>query len=182
MIKTIINNKKANGYIISCVVILILSMIGLTMFEFSRNKMTTSSVRDGLESIATNICTDNADSIYPSQREGYFTSNVLINDRWQPKIDKSNLDKFMRETLATRKEGASYVKRNNEGGIDFKLSNVNIDIINPNLAPNNYEKNKLTFRVQITADLEINKMFNIVSNSKNIKLKVGSQVGYIPKF
>lgn len=182
MIKDLIKDKKANGLILSCVVILALAIIFFAMSEYSRTQMTVSSVRSGLESVATNISTNNADYIYQSQREGYFSSNVLEQDRWQPKFDKSNLSKFINETLGAKKEGNSYIKRNKEGEVDFKLSNVQVNITNPNLAPSDSEKNKSTFKVTVTGDLEVHKMFSVFSKSKNIVVKVGSTVGYTPKF
>lgn len=177
-----INNNKGNGLIISCVIVLALAMIFFVMAEQSRTHMTVSSVRDGLESVATNISTNNSDSIYQSQREGYFSSNVLENDKWQPKIDKSNLDKYIKETLGAKKENNAYVKRNKEGKVDFKLSNVNVKVNNPNLAPKDAEKNKTTFNVEVTGDLEVHKMFSIFSDTKNVKVNVGSKAGYISKF
>ena len=177
-----INNNKGSGLILSCVLVLVFAMFIFVMCEESRSQMTASGVRDGLESVATNISILNSDSIYQSQREGYFTSNVLENDRWQPKIDTSNLDKYMRETLGVKKENNTYVKKDRNGKVDFKLSNVKVNVINPKLAPNEKEKNKSTFTVEVKGDLEINKMFSVVSNSKNIKVNVGSKVGYMPKF
>lgn len=182
MIKELIKDKKGSGYILSAVIVIVLAMIFFFIAEDSRTQMTISSVRDGLESIATNISTNNEDFIYQSQREGYFTSNVLENDKWQPKIDKSNLDKFIKETLGASKEGNSYVKKNKEGKVDFKLSNVQVNITNPKLAPSDSEKNKSTFTVEVKGNVEVNKMFSIVSDSKNVKTCVGSKVGYMPKF
>lgn len=177
-----INNNKGSGLILSCVLVLVFAMFIFVMCEESRSQMTASGVRDGLESVATNISILNSDSIYQSQREGYFTSNVLENDKWKPHIDIENLDKFMEENLGTKKENNVYVKRNKDGKVDFKLADVKVNVTNPNLAPNEKEKNKSTFTVEITGDLEINKMFSVVSNSKNIKVNVGSKVGYMPKF
>ena len=174
MIKNIIKDKRGNGLILSCVIVLVLSIIFFFIAEHSRTEMTVSSVRDGLESVATNISTNNCDSIYQSQREGYFTSNVLENDKWQPKIDKSNLDKFIKETLGAKKEGSVYIKRNKEGEVDFKLSDIKVNIINPKLAPNNEEKNKSTFTVEVIGNLEVHKMFSIFSDTKNVKVNVGS--------
>lgn len=182
MIKNIIKDKRGNGLILSCVIVLALSIIFFFIAEHSRTEMTVSSVRDGLESVATNISTNNCDSIYQSQREGYFTSNVLENDKWQPKIDKSNLDKFIKETLGAKKEGSVYIKRNKEGEVDFKLSDIKVNIINPKLAPNNEEKNKSTFTVEVIGNLEVHKMFSIFSDTKNVKVNVGSKVRYMPKF
>ncbi|MDB8803194.1 hypothetical protein PN294_13475 [Romboutsia sp. 1001216sp1] len=182
MIKEIIKDKKGNGLILSCVVVLALSIIFFFIAEHSRTQMTISSVRDGLESVATNISTNNCDSIYQSQREGYFTSNILENDKWQPKIDKSNLDIFLKETLGAKKEGNIYVKKKKDGQIDFKLSDVKINITNPKLAPNNEEKNKSTFTVEVTGNLEVHKMFSVFSDTKNVNVNVGSKVGYMPKF
>lgn len=182
MIKEIIKDKKGNGTILAAIIVIVLAMTFFYIADYSRTQMTISSVRDGLESVATNISTNNCDSIYQSQREGYFTSNVLENDKWEPKIDKSNLEKFIKETLKAKKEGNVYVKRNKDGGVDFKLSDVKANVINPKLAPNDSEKNKSTFTVEVTGNVEVNKMFSIVSDSKNVKVNVGSKVGYIPKF
>lgn len=183
MILKSINNKKGNGLILSCVLVLVFMMIFVVISEHARTYMTTRSARDGLESIATTIATNNYDEIYQAQREGYFSANILNSkDNWEEDIDNSNMDEYLNEVLGLNKENNIYVKKDKNQKIDFQLSNIKVNINNPSLAPQETEKNKEKFTVEITGDLEINKMFSLFTDNENIKVKVGAKVGYIPKF
>lgn len=182
-IKKSIINKRGNGYILGCVIVLAFIMIFAVVAEHGRTYMTILSARDGLESIATTVATNNCDEIYPSQREGYFSAHTLNSrDQWQEDIKKDNLDKYVKEVLGVKKENNVYLKKDKHGNIDFKLSNIKLNINNPNLTPSDSEKNKKTFTVEITGDLEVHKMFTLFSDNKNVNLKIGAKVGYLPKF
>lgn len=178
-----INNKDGSGMILSCILVLVLMILFLGISEQARNFMTARSARDGLESISTTIATNNFDEVYRSQREGYFSAYTLNTiDNWEEEIENSNLDNYLENILGVKKQGNVFIKEVKDGNVDFTLSNVKVNINNPNLAPSDTEKNKDEFSVEITADLEIYPMFSIFGNKEVIKVSIGAESGYIPKF
>lgn len=176
-----LKNNEGNGLILGIVMILILLMTFTVVSEYLRNNIILNGVRDGLESVATNIATENYDKIYPNFRQGYSGAYQLSNiDKWQEKIDEGNIEIELNKLLGLKKEGNIYVKRfDNDNRIEYKLSNLKINIKNPTLAPQ--VKNDEKFTIEITADIELERMFNIFEVDK-LKTKLGAKVMYIPKY
>lgn len=183
-IQSSLKDKSGSGYIWACVVLLVILIVFFGISEDARNHMTTRGVRQGLESVATTITTNNYDEIYRSEREGYFSAYTIDDktDKWEEKIEKESLDDYLEETLGVQKKGSTYVKETASGKTEFILSDVEVNINNPNFAPNEGEKNKETFTVEITSNLEIHPMFKLGDGDEIIKVRVGAKSGYIPKF
>ncbi len=182
-VKGSLKNNEGSGLLWGIILIFVLFMFFSATSEYLRSYVVLNGVRDGLQSIATNIATENYNEIYSSEREGYFGAYKLSNtDKWEEDVDKSSLDSELNKLLGVKKEGSSYVKRyssNNE--VEYTLSNLKLKIENPSLAPTDQEVNKKTFTVEITADTELYKLYDFF-DSDNIKTKLGAKAGYIPKF
>lgn len=178
-----LKNNDGNGLILGIVIILILLMIFTVVSEYLRNNIILNGVRDGLESIATNIATENYNEIYPNIRQGYSGAYKLSNtNKWQEHIDNGNIDKELNRLLGVKKEGNIYVKRfDNDNSIEYKLFNLKVNINNPKLAPEDGNKNKEKFTVEVVADIELERINNIFEVNK-VKTRLGAKVMYIPRY
>lgn len=185
IIKDSLKDKRGNGFVWACVVLLVLLIVFFGLSEDARNHMTTRGVRQGLESVATTIATNNYDEIYRSEREGYFSAYTIDDkktNKWEEKIENDNLDEYLETALGVQKKGSKYVKETPSGQVEFELTDVEVNIVNPNFAPSDEDKNKETFTVEITSDLKIYPMFKLGDGDEIIEVKVGAKSGYIPKF
>lgn len=185
IIKNNLKDKSGNGFVWACVVLLVIIIVLFGLSEDARNHMTARSVRQGLESVATTIATNNFDEIYRSEREGYFSAYTIDDkktNKWFEKIENDNLEDHLEVALGVQKKGNKYIKKTPSGKLEFELRNVEVNIVNPNFAPSDEDKNKETFTVEITSDLTIYPMFKLGDGSEIIKVKVGAKSGYIPKF
>ncbi len=182
-IKKSLKSNDGNGLIWGVVIVLILLIIFTSVSEYIRNNTILNGTRDALESIATDIATENYNEIYPNARQGYFASYQISNtDKWEEKIDKSNIDKQLKDLLGVEKEGNKYVKRyKSNGKVEYTLSNLKLKIDNPRIAPTT-DKNKEKFIVEITSDIELDRLYNIFYDVDKVKTKIGAKVGYIPKY
>lgn len=182
-----LTEKSGMGKILGCVIVLVLLIIFLAISEHTRNNMTARSARNGLESAATTISTNNFDEIYRCQREGYFSTYSIgeegKDDSWTELFESDEkLDEILQNNLGVIKQGNKYIKKTLSGKTDFELSNVDVKIKNPELAPDDDSKNKQTFNVEITAKLSIYPMFKIFGNDEVIDVNIGAKSGYTPKF
>lgn len=185
IIKDSLKDKRGNGFVWACVVLLVILIVFFGLSEDARNHMTTRGVRQGLESVATTIATNNYDEIYRSEREGYFSAYTIDDkktNKWEEKIENDKLDEYLETALGVQKKGSKYVKETPSGQVEFELTDVEVNIVNPNFAPSDKEKNKETFTVEITSDLKIYPMFKLGEGDEIIEVKVGAKSGYIPKF
>ena len=86
-IKKSLKNNDGNGLIWGVVIVLILLILFTSVSEYVRNNIILNGTRDALESIATDIATENYNEIYPNARQGYFGSyQISNNDKWEEKI------------------------------------------------------------------------------------------------
>ncbi len=191
-IKKSLKSNDGNGLIWGVVIVLILLIIFTSVSEYIRNNIILNGTRDALESIATDIATENYNEIYPNARQGYFASYQISNtDKWEEKIDKSNIDKQLKDLLGVEKEGKKidksnidkqlkdllgvekegnkYVKRyKSNGKVEYTLSNLKLKIDNPRIAPTT-DKNKEKFIVEITSDIELDRLYNIFYDVDKVK-------------
>lgn len=185
MIVEKLKDKSGMGKILGCVILLVLLIIFLAISENTRNYMTATGCRNGLESTATSIATNNNDEIYRCQREGYFSAYTIKDtgdDTWSEKYEEGDLAKLLESNLGVKKSGSKYIKKTAYGRTDFILSDVKVKISNPGIAPSEDDKNKETFNVEITAKVKIYPMFKIFGNEKVIDINTGARTGYIAKF
>ncbi|MGL5751939.1 MAG: hypothetical protein ACRCXT_15515, partial [Paraclostridium sp.] len=77
-------------------------------------------------------------------------------------------------------EDGKYIKRNKSNKVEFILSNIKFKIKNPKVSPGD-SKNKEEFIVEVSSDIEVNKLYNFFSE-ENIKTRIESKVRYIPKY
>ena len=177
-----IKNKNGNGMIFSCVLVLVFIMIFTVMLEHSKTYMLTESIRDGMESAVTSVATNNCNKVYSSQREGYFTNYEYDANSWQKSVENTNLDNYLSESLGVKKESNTYVKRSKDGEKEFELTNVQLNVTSPEIAPTEKNKNKETFNIELVGNVKIYKSFASFLTDKETNVTLGAKAGYMPKF
>lgn len=185
LISNKLNDKSGMGKILGCILLLVLLIIFLAISENTKNYMTATGCRNGLESTATSIATNNFDETYRCARNGYFAAYTIKDtgdDTWSEKYEEGDLEKLLETNLGVKKSGSKYIKKTSYGRTDFILSDVKVKISNPGIAPSEDDKNKETFNVEITAKLSIYPMFEIFGNKEVIDVNIGAKSGYTPKF
>ena len=177
-----IKNKNGNGIIFSCILVLAFMMILAVMLEYSRTYTATENIRDMIESTVSSIATNSYEKVYPSQREGYFSTYEYNGTSWKSNIKNIDLDKYLNEKLGVKKENGVYVKKNKSGEKEFELTDVKLNMSYPEIAPTDEEKNKDNFSVELTANVKIYKSFTSFITKDTVNVKLGAKAGYMAKF
>lgn len=175
----VLKNKKGNGVIYACIIVLLLMLLFSTLSEYLRLQMIAKGVRNALQTSIISVATQNYDDIYNGIREGYSGGYKLNNSRWEKSIDIGNVYYHLDNTLGLRNDGSHHIKISN-GKTEFSLSNLNIKIINSPLAPTKYNtQNNFKAEGKILLEVPLGFGWGMLPPMK-INLKVTS--GYISKF
>ena len=177
-LKRILKNKKGDGMILACVIALVIIIIICGISEYMRLQIIVKGVRDAMEDSITQIATSNYDETYHGLREGYSGGYYLDGaEQWQGKIDTGDIYSQLSKLLALKKEGGFYVKASGTQ-YEYKLSNLQVDVINPGLTPSG-EDNQLYAEADALLEVPLSFGFDKLSPLK-IDLKV--KAGFTKKF
>lgn len=179
-IKWVLKEKKGNALPLACAIVMSLIIIFSGISEYLRLQMIAKGVRDALEASIISVAAANYDQVYNGLREGYSGGYYLSSDnKWESKLDNGDIYSELSNLLGLKKEGNYYVKLSN-GKTEFKVSDLNVNVVNTALAPTDTSGNQ-RFQAEafILIEVPLGFGFNKVPPLK-INLKVVS--GYTPKF
>lgn len=134
MMKNKLKNKQGSVLIYAVVITLSMLLIVSAVAEYLRLKTITSHIEDTLQSSVISTSVKNYENIFSSNREGYVSGN-LYNDYheiWEEVVDEGDIYEIMSETLGLERDAGHYVKLSS-GQIEYKLSNLKVNIKSPPL-------------------------------------------------
>ncbi|MCG8540164.1 MAG: hypothetical protein MJA82_09515 [Clostridia bacterium] len=178
-LKEILKNRKGNGAIYACIIVLVLMLLFTVISEYLRLHMIAKGVRDALQSSIISVATENYDDLYNGLREGYSGAYELSsNGRWESNIDTGSIYYHLDSTLGLRNNGRYHIKISG-GDIEFKLSRLDIEIINSPLAPNTHGSRKFLAKGKILLEVPLGFGWGMLPP---MKINLGVMAGYTPKF
>lgn len=178
-IAKILKDKSGNSMIFAAVTALAIIIMASAVFESIRLFIIVSGVRDALEKAATQIATANYDELYSGLREGYTGAYEYTDLGWHQRIDADNIYSLLESELGVTENKGIYIKYAGDK-LEYKLSNVSLEIVNAPLAPKNKESaNK--FNVGAKSHIEVPLSFGW-EVLPTIKMNLDVKAGYVPKF
>ncbi len=180
-IRLISKLKENKGSILPLTVSIILALfiIFTGVSEYLRLKLIASAVREAIQSSIISLSIENYDNVYSSSREGYSGGYKYSDDgdSWEEMIDIGDVYNKLDELLDLRIEDFHHVKVTG-GEYEYKLSNLEVNIINTPFAPNSEGH---VFEADSYISLEVPLSFGWDHLPPlNIRLKVKSE--YMAKF
>lgn len=174
-----LKEKKASVFPLTIAIILSLFIIFAGVSEYLRLKLIASGVKEAIQSAVISLSIENYDNVYSSSREGYSGGFKYIDDKnsWEEMIDIGDLYGELDELLGLKREDIYHVKIIG-GEYEYKLSNLQVNIINTPFAPNSEGD---VFEADSYISLEVPLSFGWDHLPPlNIRLKVKSE--YMAKF
>lgn len=176
-IRNVLLNKKGEATMLTVALILGLLLLLCAMAEFFRLAIIVQGVRDGLQQSVITVVTTNYDETYNGLREGYSGGYVLVGDRWQENLDYDDVLARMGTILGADMGGDTLTKWQ-PSGYEYRLSGLDVKIINTPLTPGNTNKN---FEADARITIEIPLSFGW-SMMPPFQMEVRTRAVYIPKF
>lgn len=175
----IIREKVGSSFPLIVAVALALAIIMCGISEYFRLMIIASGVRDAVQSAIISTVNDNYDDVYHGVREGYSGGYELYGSSWETSLDYGDIYDRLDRTLGLRYESGYHVKYAGEA-VEFKLSNLSVNIINAPFAPSNTDGTQ-KFLADAAIILEVPVSFGGKTlPPMRINLKV--KAGYTPKF
>jgi len=175
----IIREKGGSSFPLIVAVALALAIIMCGISEYMRLMIIASGVRDAVQSAVIAAANDNYDDVYNGVREGYSGGYALEGSSWKACLDHSDIYDRLDNTIGLQKNGDVHARYTGEK-VEFKLSNLSVDIINSPFAPSNPVGTQ-KFLADAAIILEVPVAFGgKLLPPMRINLKV--RAGYIPRF
>lgn len=133
-LRRILKSSKGSTNISTAVVAMILIVIVASGLEYLRLNVIAQGTRNGMETVITQVCTDNYDRLYNGLREGYSGGYKLNNGNWSEDVNTDNAYSIMDKQMGTRSQGASHAKYNGST-LEFQISDLSIQMTNTPFAP-----------------------------------------------
>ncbi len=182
--KTIFSRGKAlagdkSGNSTPTIIALILGLLFLicAMSEFFRLMIIAQGVRDGLQQAVISVATTNYDETYRGLREGYSGGYRLSGEQWVEDLDYDDVYYRLDSLLGTERDGSYHVKEQ-EGGYEYRLSGLRVEITNTGLAPGSASRN---FEVDARITIEIPMSFGW-GMVPPLTMELRTKAAYMPKF
>lgn len=175
----IIRESKGSAFPLVVAIALALVIIMCGISEYMRLMIIASGVRDAVQSAVIAAANDNYDDVYNGVREGYSGGYALSGSTWEDRLDYGDIYDRLDRTLGLQKNGGVHIKYAGET-VEFKLSNLTVNIINAPFAPSNPDGAQ-KFLADAAITLEVPVSFGGKSlPPMRINLKV--EAGYTSKF
>jgi len=134
-IKSKFFEKKGGMYILTAVILLVSLTLMAGVFEYFRLQIIAKGVRDAVQSAVIAVSTENYDNVYSTSREGYSGGYKRKEGSWKEEVDKGDIYIKLDALLGLKEEGGYHVKKIKSNIYEYRLSNLEVNIINSPLAP-----------------------------------------------
>ena len=179
-LKRIIRNKKGNSYPLAVAIAIAIVIISCAAFEYIRLTLIAQGVRDGVQSAIISVSTENYDDVYAALREGYSGGYVNSGSGWGEQIDTGDVYARLDGVLGLRRQGDFHIKYMDGDVMEYRVSNLNINVINAPFAPSDRDTAQ-KFLAEATVYLEAPLSFGW-SNLPPMKITLKVKAGWTPKF
>lgn len=106
----------------------------LGISEYMRLVITAAGVKDAMESAVISTVNDNYAEVYHSVREGYAAGYEPDGEGFAPSVDYGDIYSRLSFLLGLEEDGDGYVRINNGGEKEYRVSGLQVDIPNTALA------------------------------------------------
>lgn len=178
-IKKLLKSKKGDVGFIAIAVLLIIILIFSVSVEYLKALTIIQSVSDSLQQSVISCATNNAYNAFHGVREGNSAAYLYGGEGmgWQEIVTTDDVERKLVSVMSLKKQGSYYVKKNDEGGTNFRISNIQVDYANVNVG---HKGNSYTLSFSASCDLEVPYM--ILGQNVPFTKKVILHSTYIPLF
>lgn len=126
----LLKDRKGNimPLVVAVTICMLIIILGIT--EYMRLVITAAGIKDAMESAVISTVNDNYNEVYHSVREGYDAGYEPDGESFAPSVDYGDIYSRMCFLLGLEEDGDGYVRINNGGEREYRLSNLSVSIPN----------------------------------------------------
>lgn len=175
--KALARDKSGNSTPTIIALILGLLFLICAMSEFFCLMIIAQGVRDGLQQAVISVATTNYDETYRGLREGYSGGYRLSGAQWVEDLDYDDVYYRLDSLLGTERDGNYHIKEQ-DGGYEYRISGLRVEITNTGLAPGSASRN-FEADARITIEIPISFGWGMVPP---LTMELRTKAAYMPKF
>lgn len=179
-VKQILQNNKGNSYPLIIAIALAIVIIACAGFEYMRLMIIAQGVRDSVQSAIISVSTGNYSDVYSSLREGYSGGYVNDGNGFSEQINTGDVYARLSGLLGLKREGFYYVKYVGGDVMEYRVSELSINVINTPFAPSDRDDAQ-RFQADASILLEVPLSFGW-SALPSMKITLNCKAGWTPKF
>ena len=126
----LLKSKKGNMFPLVVAVTLSILFIILGIAEYMRLMITAAGIKDAMESAIISTVNDNYNEVYHSVREGYAAGYEPDGESFVASVDYGDIYSRMCFLLGLEEDGDGYVRINNGGEKEYRISNLIVSVPN----------------------------------------------------
>lgn len=126
----LLKDRKGNmmPLVVAVTICMLIIILGIT--EYMRLVITAAGIKDAMESAIISTVNDNYNEVYHSVREGYAAGYEPDGESFSALVDYGDIYSRMCFLLGLEEDGDGYVRINNGGEQEYRLSNLSVSIPN----------------------------------------------------
>lgn len=175
--KRILNDSSGDGFPLTVAVTLGLMMLLLVIIQYARLMITASGVQDAMQEAVISTINDNYADVYHAAREGYAAGYQPYDGGFVESLQYGNIYGRLDSLLGLQQDGVYHVRVSESGNVEYRISNLQIQINNNGLASGATS----SFEATAIVDLEVPIQF-IQNILPAMKIRVRTKAAYTPKF
>lgn len=184
-IRRVLGDRGGASFPLIIAVTLSLVIVFAGVSEYLRLLTVAQGVRDAVQAAVTSTVVENYDDVYHGVREGYSGGYQPLAEDFEESLDYGDIYGRLDGILGTAYSGAGspgggyHEKRTSEGGLDFKIWGLDVDIRNAPFASGDRASSR--FEADCTIMLEVPVSFG-GKLLPPMRIKVKTSAGYTPRF
>jgi hypothetical protein len=178
-IKKALQDKRGASFPLIVAITLALALIFCGVSEYFRLMIIAQGVRDAMQAAVISTVNDNYDDVYHGVREGYSGAYQPIAGDFEESLDYGDIYDRIDRILGLTGSGGYHNKSSADGGLEFRVWNLSVDIRNAPLASG--DQAPARFEADSIIMLEVPVSF-AGKRLPPMQIRVKNTAGFIPTF
>ncbi len=176
-IRKILLNSSGDGFPLTVAVTLALLMVFLVITQYARLMITASGIKDAMEEAVISTVNDNYADVYHAIREGYAAGYQPNGVGFEESLQYGDVYGRLDALLGLQQDGEYHVQIAENGKVEYRIHNLQIQLHNNGLASGQTEN----FEATATIELEMPIQF-IQHILPDMRIQIRTKAAYTPKF
>jgi hypothetical protein len=178
-LRQILKDRRGVAFPLIIAIVLVLVMLMCCISEYFRLLIVAQGVRDAVQEAVISTVNDNYDDVYHGVREGYSGAYQPMAGDFEESLDYGDIYGRLDSLLNLRSHGGYHVQYTEDGKMEFRVWNLNVDLRNASFASADSAGNRLVADCEIELEVPVSFGGRLLPP---MRMTVKVSAGYTPRF
>lgn len=178
-LKQVLKDRRGVSFPLIIAVTLSLVILLCGVSEYLRLLIVAQGVRDAVQEAVISTVNDNYDDVYHGVREGYSGAYQPTSGDFEESLDYGDIYGRLDSLLNLTNLGSYHIQYTEDGKMEFRVWDLNVDLRNAAFASADGENNRLVADCEIELEVPVSFGGQLLP-SMHMTVKVSA--GYTPRF